>query len=63
MIKLMVKDSLGDIHIQQLVDRTMQAADLDKDGLLTFEEFVSYVKSTNIEKLFSMDILDNLQES
>ena len=41
----------------------MQAADLDKDGLLTFEEFVTYVKSTNIEKLFSMDILDNLQES
>lgn len=60
MIKIMVKDSLPDIHIQQIVDRTMQAADKDKDGLLTFDEFVAYVKDTNIEKLFSMTILDSL---
>lgn len=60
MIKLMIKDSLGDIHIQQLVDRTMIAADLDLDGLISFEEFVVYVRSANIEEMFSMKILDSL---
>lgn len=61
MIKLMVKNSLGDIHVQQLVDRTMQAADKDKDGVLSLEEFIIYVNNSNIEQMFSMSILDTLQ--
>ena len=60
-VKLFVKDSLSDIYIQQLVDRTMQAADLDKDGVLSLEEFILFVQNANIEQLFSMDALDHLK--
>lgn len=63
MIKLMCKDSLGDVHIQQLIDRTMQAADLDRDGVLSLEEFMVYVQHSNIEELFSMKALENIKES
>lgn len=60
MIKLVVKNTLGDVFIQQLVDRTILEADLERDSEISFEEFVTSVKNTKGEKLFTMDILNHL---
>lgn len=39
MMKLISEDQLTDVQIQQIVDKTMLDADLDGDGMLSFEEF------------------------
>ena len=61
-IKLLVKDTLPDIYIQQIVDRTMQAADIDHDGVLSFEEFILFVQSSNLEELFTMKALEDIRQ-
>lgn len=38
-LKMMVGDNLGDVQLQQVVDKTMIFADKDKDGKVSFEEF------------------------
>lgn len=48
MIKLVVKKTLGDVFIQQLVDRTILEVDLERDSEISFEEFVTDVKNTKI---------------
>jgi len=60
-IKMFVGDNLTDIQVQQLVDRTIIEADKNKDGILSFEEFVEYVKGMSIQQMFSVDMfnLDN----
>ena len=37
--KLMARDSITDLQLQQLVDRTIVKADKDKDGKISFPEF------------------------
>lgn len=44
-LSLMVKDSLTDVQLQQLVDRTIVEADEDGDGKLSFEEFRKVLES------------------
>ncbi|MES1923456.1 Calcineurin subunit B type 1, partial [Bonamia ostreae] len=49
-IELMVGNNLSKKEIQELVDRTIFEADQDKDGKISFTEFQSYIKNTNLEK-------------
>lgn len=53
---MLVGDNLKDIQIQQLADRTILAADKDKDGKISFEEFVEFVQDMKIGDLFSVNL-------
>jgi serine/threonine-protein phosphatase 2B regulatory subunit len=39
-LKMMVGTNLNDTQLQQIVDKTVLQADIDKDGLISFDEFV-----------------------
>ena len=55
-LKIMVGDNLNDIQLQQLVDRTIFAADKDKDGKLSEEEFFEFIKDSAIEEKLVIDL-------
>jgi len=55
-LKIMVGNNLTDIQLQQLVDRTILQGDKDKDGKLSYDEFVAMVKSSNIGEKLSVDL-------
>ena len=57
-LKLLVGDNLTDIQIQQLVDRSILAADKDLDGKISFEEFKEFVSDVKMCDLFSMNIFN-----
>ena len=57
-IKFFIGNSLMNIHIQQLVDRTMILADKDCDGKLSFDEFVDFVRDVSVYELFSMNLFN-----
>jgi serine/threonine-protein phosphatase 2B regulatory subunit len=57
-LKMLVGDNLTEIQIQQLVDRSIVAADKDLDGKLCYEEFVEFVKDMEIGKMFSMKLFN-----
>ena len=56
-LKLLVGDNLTEVQIQQLSDRTIIAADKDKDGKISFEEFCEFIKDIKLEEVFSFNIL------
>lgn len=62
-LKMMVGSNLKDQQLQQIVDKTIMEADLDKDGKISFEEFTKMVEGTDISmsmtvgKFFYGDIL------
>ncbi|WZH44933.1 CNB1-calcineurin B regulatory subunit [Fusarium acuminatum] len=47
-LKMMVGSNLKDQQLQQIVDKTIMEADLDKDGKISFEEFTKMVEGTDI---------------
>lgn len=47
-LKMMVGSNLKDQQLQQIVDKTIMEADLDKDGKISFEEFVHMVGNTDV---------------
>merc|ERR1711953_1209483 len=47
-LKMMVGNNLTDVQLQQLVDRTIIKGDLDRDGMLNFEEFKNMVKDLDV---------------
>jgi len=55
-LKIMVGNNLTDTQLQQLVDRTILQGDKDKDGMLSYTEFVGMVKSTNLGEKLSVDL-------
>jgi len=55
-LTMLVGDNLTNIQIQQLVDRTLIAADKDMDGKISYEEFCEYCKDMKIAEMFSMKI-------
>lgn len=55
-MKMMVGDNLGEIQLQQLVDRQMVIADTDGDGKLSFEEFKSAVQNIGVAEQLSIDL-------
>ncbi|KAH3759111.1 protein phosphatase 2B [Pelomyxa schiedti] len=49
-LKMMVGNNLNDVQLQQIVDKTIIEADLDKDGRISFEEFCQVI-SKNSENI------------
>jgi serine/threonine-protein phosphatase 2B regulatory subunit len=47
-LKMMVGSNLKDQQLQQIVDKTIMEADLDKDGKISFEEFAKMVENTDV---------------
>jgi len=57
-LKMMVGTNLNDVQLQQIVDKTILEADQDRDGKISFEEFVKMISNTDEidQKLtFSLD--------
>ena len=54
-LKAMVGNNLNDVQLQQLVDRTILQGDKNKDGKLSYEEFVDMVKETDIENKLKIE--------
>jgi serine/threonine-protein phosphatase 2B regulatory subunit len=40
-LKIMVGNNLNEVQLQQIVDKTILEADKDRDGKISFEEFVN----------------------
>jgi serine/threonine-protein phosphatase 2B regulatory subunit len=57
-LKMLVGDNLTDIQVQQLVDRSILAADKDLDGKLSYTEFEEFVKDMKIGEMFSMKLFN-----
>jgi serine/threonine-protein phosphatase 2B regulatory subunit len=55
-LKLLTGDNLTDIQIQQVVDRTILAADKDMDGKLSFEEFAEFIQDVKVSELLSINL-------
>lgn len=47
-LKMMVGNNLKDQQLQQIVDKTIMEADLDKDGKISFDEFKKMVENTDV---------------
>mmetsp|Transcript_97385 Transcript_97385/g.270897 ORF Transcript_97385/g.270897 Transcript_97385/m.270897 type:complete len:181 (-) Transcript_97385:108-650(-) len=55
-MKMMVGDNLGEVQLQQLVDRQIVSADRDGDGKLSFEEFKEAVRSIGVAEQLSINL-------
>ena len=49
-LKMMTGSNLRDVQLQQIVDKTIIFADLDRDGKISLEEFTKMVERTNVLK-------------
>ncbi|KAM0223416.1 hypothetical protein ACHAPQ_009360 [Fusarium lateritium] len=54
-LKMMVGSNLKDQQLQQIVDKTIMEADLDKDGKISFEEFTKMVEGTDVSMSMTVD--------
>ncbi|KAF4919713.1 Calcineurin subunit B [Colletotrichum viniferum] len=54
-LKMMVGSNLKDQQLQQIVDKTIMEADLDKDGKISFEEFTKMVENTDVSMSMTLD--------
>ena len=45
-LKMMVGDNLNEVQLQQIVDKTILEADLDRDGRISYEEFKAMISNT-----------------
>jgi serine/threonine-protein phosphatase 2B regulatory subunit len=57
-LKIMCGDHLEDIHLQQVVDKTIRDADEDGDGRISFEEFKKLVETRNSHVLDKWTLTD-----
>ncbi len=57
-LRLLTGDNLTDIQIQQVVDRTILAADKDMDGKLSFDEFAEFVQDVKVSELFYINLFE-----
>lgn len=51
-------DHLEDVHLQQVVDKTIRDADEDGDGRISFEEFKKLVETRNSDVLEKWSLTD-----
>jgi Ca2+-binding EF-hand superfamily protein len=58
-LKAMVGNNLSDVQLQQLVDRTILQGDKDKDGKLSYEEFVEMIQHSEIDDKLTIQLPDN----
>ncbi|KAG9546048.1 hypothetical protein KCU77_g20553, partial [Aureobasidium melanogenum] len=54
-LKMMVGSNLKDQQLQQIVDKTIMEADLDRDGKISFEEFTKMVENTDVSNSMTLD--------
>ncbi|KAL0077975.1 calcineurin subunit B [Phycomyces blakesleeanus] len=54
-LKMMVGNNLKDNQLQQIVDKTIMEADKDKDGKVSFEEFLVAVENTDVVKQMTLE--------
>ncbi|KAJ1556479.1 Calcineurin subunit B [Cladochytrium tenue] len=54
-LKMMVGNNLRDQQLQQIVDKTIMEADLDKDGKISFDEFTKMVENTDIARQMTVE--------
>ncbi len=45
-LKMMVGDNLNEVQLQQIVDKTILEADVDRDGKISYEEFRQMISNT-----------------
>ncbi|KAF4461778.1 CNB1-calcineurin B regulatory subunit, partial [Fusarium albosuccineum] len=55
-LKMMVGSNLKDQQLQQIVDKTIMEADLDKDGKISFEEFTKMVENTDVSMSMTVGV-------
>merc|ERR1711994_587399 len=55
-LKTMVGENLGDVQLQQLVDRQIVKADQDGVGKLSLQEFKDAVKNLGVANEFVIDL-------
>jgi serine/threonine-protein phosphatase 2B regulatory subunit len=53
-LKMMVGSNLKDQQLQQIVDKTIMEADLDRDGKISFEEFTKMVENTDVSNSMTL---------
>jgi hypothetical protein len=58
---MMVGSNLKDQQLQQIVDKTIMEADLDRDGKINFEEFTKMVENTDVSMSMTLGKLDPVQ--
>ncbi|RQM04868.1 hypothetical protein DH86_00002660 [Scytalidium sp. 3C] len=56
-LKMMVGSNLKDQQLQQIVDKTIMEADLDRDGKISFEEFTKMVENTDVSMSMTLAYL------
>lgn len=63
-LKMMVGTNLNDTQLQQIVDKTVQQADTDKDGLISFNEFVKVLIqfTSNWSSFSSLQMIHNVED-
>ena len=54
-LKMMIGDNVFDPDLHDLVDRTIAEADVEYDEMISFEEFVNVIKTTDVEKSLTLD--------
>lgn len=61
-LKMMVGSNLKDMQLQQIVDKTIMEADLDKDGKISFEEFTKMVENTDVSMSMTLGEFDHIRD-
>jgi serine/threonine-protein phosphatase 2B regulatory subunit len=61
-LKMMVGSNLKDMQLQQIVDKTIMEADLDKDGKISFEEFTRMVENTDVSMSMTLGKFGHRQD-
>ena len=54
-LRIMVGDTINDVNLQQLVDRTIIKADKDMDGMVSYPEFKEVVQSFDFGSRFNLE--------
>lgn len=54
-LKMMIGDNLSNENLQDLVDRAIMDVDVENDQMISFEEFISAIKTTEVEKSLTLD--------
>ena len=57
-LKIMSGNQLEDVHLQQIVDKTIRDADRDGDGRISFDEFKRLVLTRNSNVLDKWNLSD-----
>ena len=62
-LKMMVGSNLKDQQLQQIVDKTIMEADLDRDGKISFEEFTRMVENTDVSMSMTLGMCKKITHS